>query len=281
MVTLQRALISAHSDTPPGIRGKGGRMGQTDSNAIYLLVHECVYICTCCSTFQGTSHTSPTVHVNVTMFFLLSLAYWSAIAAALPAESINDLQSVHDKRAGTCTRSIPSPPDGSYEYPHLIIPVSKSSPETCYPNDYYAFMTPNDKATIFNFDVIETDQSCELGFFFPTQDQLETSSFSFDGPGTFTFDISDTGSYAVDGTTRWNAQPQSAVLTGFPKTINMQPGNYYPILIGPCKVGTWSLTMSSPDTSFSWFQDYNPCAIGPFSMYTGPTVTDGPYGGVP
>ena len=202
------------------------------------------------------------------MLSLLSLIYLIEGIAALPAGLIVSPIS-NNKRAGTCPHDLPSPPDGSYDFPHLIVPISKANPDTCYPNSYNGIITPNDMACIFNYDIGGAGQNCELGFFFPTQDQLTTSSFTFDGPGTFTFAIGESGSPAVEGVTKWNNQPPSAGFPGFPKTITMQPGNYYNLGAGPCRSGSYGLTISSPDTTFNWFQDYNPCAIGPYGLYTG------------
>lgn len=171
-----------------------------------------------------------------------------------------------DTRA-ICPKDLPGA--GEFEFPHLVIPISKSNPDTTYPNTYFPNITPNDVATIFNFDVQGNGQICELGFYFPRQDQLDTSSFTLSGPGTFTFSISVLGTGAQDGVTTWNNQPP-AVQNGFPKTLTMQPGNYYILSLGPCSAGLVALTMSSVDTCFTWFQDYNPCAIGPFITYNGP-----------
>lgn len=197
--------------------------------------------------------------------FLLALPCLIAGIAALPAKPVDC-----DKRAPTCPKLLASPPDGSYEYPHLILPISRANPDTCYPNSYFAQVTPNDIATVFNFDFEPSakGKTCELVFLFPTQGSMETSSFTFEGPGNFVFDLSALNKPATENVTKWNHQPQSGGTGDFPHPVNMQPGNSYSLQSGPCEVGTFSLTMSSADTAFKWFQDYNPCAIGPYVLYS-------------
>lgn len=126
----------------------------------------------------------------------------------------------------------------------------------------------NDAAIIFRFDLRGSPRSCELGFFFPQQDQLTTSSFTFSGPGTFAFAVGseeDTG--AQEGVTTWHDRPPSVESKAWPKTVSMQPGRYYSFNVGKCTPGLASVTMTSMDTCFSWFQDFNPCAIGPYVTF--------------
>ena len=195
-----------------------------------------------------------------------SLLIWNAIPAIVTAVAVprgTGLE-VLEKRLA-CPRDLPAA--GSFEYPHLVLPISKSNAASTYPNTYFPNITPNDIATVFNFDILGNGQNCELGFYFPRPDQLTTSSFTFSGPGTFVFSVSMPGTGGAEGATAWNHQPPAANNNGFPKTLNMQPGNYYRLSVGACAPGLASLTISSPDTCFTWFQDFNPCAIGPFITY--------------
>ena len=189
-----------------------------------------------------------------------------ATATAIPAPQLVKAKLL-DKRL-TCPKDLPAA--GSFEFPHLIIPISKSNPASTYPNTYFPNITPGDVSTVFNFDIHGSGQNCELGFYFPRQDQLTSSSFTFSGPGTFTFSISVPGPGAQEGTTSWSNQPSASNSNGFPKTIILQPGNYHSLIMGACVPGLASLTISSVDTCFTWFQDFNPCAIGPFITYSGP-----------
>lgn len=166
-----------------------------------------------------------------------------------------------------CPKDLPALP--GFEFPHLIVPISKAHPDLANPNTFFPAITPNDLGTVFNFDILHDDQICELGFYSPKQDQLTTSSFTYSGLGTFEVVINKPGEGAQSGFTTWNQQPAPGPYAGFPKAIHMSPGNYYSLFVGKCAVGLWSVTISSIDSTFGWFQDYGPCPIGPFVTYNG------------
>jgi hypothetical protein len=215
--------------------------------------------------------------------YLTTFAGLVSLVAAIPAPA-----GLTNRQPG-CPKDLPALP--GFEFPHLIVPISKAHPDAANPNTYFPVISPDDLATVFNFDILNGDQTCELGFYFPYQDQLETSSFTFNGPyagpATFVVQINQLGIGATDGFTTWNNQPGPAFYEGFPKTLTMAPGNYYSLWTGACPAGLWSITISSPDSNFCWFQDYNPCrklwpfpqavkvidnveAIGPYVTYNGP-----------
>ena len=74
---------------------------------------------------------------------------------------------------------------------------------------------------------------------------------------------------AVEDVTTWNDQPPVMKNKAWPTTITVQLGNYYSLCIGKGTPGPGSVTMSSVDSCFTWFQDLNPCAIGPFLTFDG------------
>jgi hypothetical protein len=193
------------------------------------------------------------------MKFLILLSLLG-LGMAIPEPLTNN---IIDK--DTCPKALPPLP--GFEFPHLIVPISKAHPDLANPNSFSPSITPSDLATVFNFDILHGDQSCELGFYFPRQDQLETSSFTFSGPGTFTVEINKRGEGAQVGVTTWNKQPGAGM--GPPTEIIMAPGNYYSLFKGACPEGLWSITISSLDTIFYWFQDFDLCPIGPFVVYNG------------
>lgn len=195
------------------------------------------------------------------MKFLVLLSLLQ-IGMAMPKVANADIVDQHN-----CPKALPALP--GFEFPHLIVPVSKAHPDVANPNTFSPSITPDDLATIFNFDILHGDQSCELGFYFPRQDQLETSSFTFSGPGTFTVRINKRGKGAQAGDTTWNKQPAAGMYDGFPKEILMTPGNYYSLFTGACPEGLWSITISSVDSIFYWFQSFDLCPIGPFVTYNG------------
>lgn len=165
--------------------------------------------------------------------YLTAITCLAGAALAMPAHP-----ALLQRQSG-CPKDLPPAP--GFEFPHLILPVSKAHPDVPGTNSYFPNITPNDLATVFNFDVLHGDRHCELGFYFPRQDQLETSSFTFNGPyagpATFTFQINGAGTGAQDGITTWNNQPAPAIHESFPKTLDLNPGNYYSLWTGACPSG--------------------------------------------
>ncbi|EXJ90470.1 hypothetical protein A1O1_03573 [Capronia coronata CBS 617.96] len=197
------------------------------------------------------------------------------IAVLLPALSALPTQDAGDvadnpmySEPPSCPGTLPSMPD--FEFPHLIIPISSSNPDTAYSNTLTPFVTAGDISEIFNFDIPESrnGQRCLIQFFFPHLDQLSTSFFQLRGFGTYSFSESPLGDGAIEGNTTFNARPLAAYVHGFPKAVSMQPGNAYTIGTTLCVPGRISLTMSSSDSNLAWFQDFNPCPIGLFITYS-------------
>jgi hypothetical protein len=151
--------------------------------------------------------------------------------------------------------------NGDYQYPHLIVPVSKSNPDTAYGTMYNGTVT-SDTSTIFNFDIPAdySGSTCSLIFLFPEQSQLQTSAYDFSGPGAI--DFAELNGVADQSTTYNNAP---AVGTDY-GVLTVAPGNSYGVAFFPCDTvagQTVSYELSSTDgTSLNYFQDYNPSPIG-------------------
>ncbi|PSS28310.1 hypothetical protein M430DRAFT_63452 [Amorphotheca resinae ATCC 22711] len=172
--------------------------------------------------------------------------------------------------AGTQPTSAPSTPggpkscpanlNGQYQYPHLIVPVSASSPDKSFGTSYNGTIT-SDISSIFNFDVPKSyTGTCSLVFLFPQKDQLETSSFSFSGNGEVDFAqlttvATNTTTYATEG----------SVKTDF-GNFTVTPGSSTVVSSFSCPAGqTVSYKISSVSgTSLNYFQDWNPSPIGLF-----------------
>lgn len=158
----------------------------------------------------------------------------------------------------------PSPPksecpgtlEGEWEFPHLIVPINCEEPETAYGTQFDGQVTPNAISTIFNFDIPESDEgeSCTLVFFFPEQSQLETSSYSLSGSGSVDF-----GMCSAPATTATTYETAPSIKTDY-GAFTLEPGMSYTIAEFECPAGQKiAFEMSSSSTSFSYFQDYNPC----------------------
>ncbi|KAF3934115.1 hypothetical protein ABW19_dt0209460 [Dactylella cylindrospora] len=158
----------------------------------------------------------------------------------------------------TCPYNLVFPGGQYFEFPHLIVPVDSSKPNTKYGTQYNGLVTPN-IATVFNFDVRPAfaGKKCSLVFLFPTNPPSDTSSYTFSGAGNLHF-WKKSAPATVD--TTWNNQPGNSVDYGVKKVV---PGNSYTITTFDCPAGQRiAYSISSTDTNLNYFQDYNPNAVG-------------------
>ena len=170
----------------------------------------------------------------------------SASSAAAPTPS-----------ASSAPKTCPAALTGNYQYPHLIIPVSSSSPNTAEGTSYNGTITPT-TSSIFNFDIPTSyaGQTCSLIFLLPESSQLETSAYSLSGSGAI--DFASLNGVATQSTTYANAP---AVATDYGATT-VAPGGSYTIATFSCPAGeavSYELS-SSGGTDLEYFQDYNPSA---------------------
>jgi hypothetical protein len=172
-------------------------------------------------------------------------------------------------QASSCAPQCPKPPppppscptnlNGEFQFPHLIIPVSKSAPYKAFGTSFNGEVT-SDISSIFNFDIPPSygGEQCSLVFLFPKQSQLVTSSYTFSGSGAI--DFAWLSSVATLSTSYSNA-PSVAKDLG---TFTVAAGNSYSITTFSCPAGhTIAFELSAMDsTSLTYFQDYNPSPIG-------------------
>jgi len=164
-------------------------------------------------------------------------------------------------------------PEGKYEFPHLIVPINNS--DVAMGHSYTVDVSPNNGATIFNFDIPQSraEQNCSLYFTFPLHDQLTTSDYQWNGMGTGTEGPGTLQlvqyQYGVGATGSSTGNNQPPLGPDGPIIINsVTPGNAYQIWAGSAGVGgvlSWKL--SSPDSWLHYFQDWNTCAIGLWIVY--------------
>ncbi|PTU24130.1 hypothetical protein P175DRAFT_0527582 [Aspergillus ochraceoroseus IBT 24754] len=151
--------------------------------------------------------------------------------------------------------SCPTNLSGEYEYPHLIIPIDSSSPNTAAGTSFNGTVSST-VSTIFNFDIPSSDsgKTCSLIFLFPKKEDLETSSYSFSGDGKVKFEALE--SPASSSTTFSNAP---AVKQDYGE-LTISPGNSYLISSFACPAGQaigFEMT-NAGSTDLDFFQDYNP-----------------------
>ncbi|KFY10355.1 hypothetical protein V491_07681, partial [Pseudogymnoascus sp. VKM F-3775] len=174
--------------------------------------------------------------------------------------SVPAASSTTSTSAGTCpTTLLGTSTGGLYQYPHLIIPVSSSSPDQAVGTQYNATISSTE-STIFNFDIPTSyaGKQCSLLFLFPEQDQLETSAFTFSGTGAF--DFAQLSTIATEQTT-YNTVGDIANDFG---VMTATPGSTTIVSTFSCPAGeSVSYEISTTDsTSLTYFQDWNPSPIG-------------------
>ncbi|KGO50720.1 hypothetical protein PEX2_063580 [Penicillium expansum] len=182
--------------------------------------------------------------------------------ASSPASSASATPSATESSSSSCPTTLTT---GSYEFPHLIVPVDSSSPDTAAGTSYNGTVSST-ISSAFNFDIPSSDsgKTCSLVFLFPELQDLETSSYSFSGDGKIDFAKL---SSAVDKSTTFNNLPSVAQDLG---EITVSPGNSYVISTFSCPAGeTVAYEMkNSGSTDLNFFEDYNPSPYVAFSYFS-------------
>ena len=220
---------TATTETPAPIEGEGGVKGAEGGTAKYTSTA----VVTSCLSGCGKANDQPTTLITHT--------------TALPAASGGP-------------SGYPARLSGQYEYPHLIVPISKDTPYTAQGTSYNGTISPS-TSSIFNFDIPTEDsgKTCSLVFFLPSHDKLTTSAFDLSGSGGF--DVALLKSPATEQTT-YRSVPDPVEDLGGPSSVS--PGNEYVISSAPCQAGSRQGYKVSATGSFdlNYFQDNNPSPIG-------------------
>lgn len=145
--------------------------------------------------------------------------------------------------------------EGSFEFPHLIVPVDSTEPDTPLGTQFNGKISST-ISTIFNFDIPQSDagKTCTLVFLFPEKSQLQTSSFNFTGDGRVDFaQMSAPASQKTTFHTTPSIKKDFGVST-------LAPGSSFVITTFPCPAGeTIAFDMeNSGSTELEFFEDFNP-----------------------
>lgn len=167
------------------------------------------------------------------------------------------MPAAHATSASACQTSL----SGAYQTPHLIVPISSEHPNESFGTQYNGQINST-VSTIFNFDIPQSyeGKQCSIIFLLPNKDELKTSSYDFNGSGSLR---STELSAAANTKTSYNIAPPAKKDLG---SVEIHEGNSYVIATGDCQAGTTqSVELSSKDgLSLSFFEDYNPSALGLF-----------------
>ncbi|KAI9716202.1 MAG: hypothetical protein M1828_000428 [Chrysothrix sp. TS-e1954] len=172
-----------------------------------------------------------------------------------PVQSTSCVTPVAPPKPSSCPTQLTT----KWEFPHLIMPVDSSCPDKVYANSLNGTVTGTIQS-VFNFDIplSTAGMDCSLVFLFPQKSKLQTSSFSFSGPGLFEFDM--LAKPIVEGQAYQDLAP---VYKDYGVT-KMAPGNSYVIDTFKCpadqRIGF--RMGASANTKLSYFQDFNPSPIG-------------------
>lgn len=150
---------------------------------------------------------------------------------------------------------------GAYQTPELIIPVNSASPDTAY-GTVYSPSINSENSTIFNFNVPSSysGKTCSVIFLWPTQSELETSSYTTSGSGGCSFEKM---SAVATSSTTYDSMGSGSVIGSI---SSASAGNSYVAWTGSCAAGTTESIMMSATggLSLTFFEDWNPSPIGVF-----------------
>ncbi|KAL2037756.1 hypothetical protein N7G274_009481 [Stereocaulon virgatum] len=182
------------------------------------------------------------------------------VPAATAPTTLITKTSVLPSASAVSASGCPASLSGTYEFPHLIVPVDKSQPSKAGGTSYNGTISST-ISSIFNFDIPQSDsgKTCTLVFLLPQQDKLTTSAFSLSGSGGF--DVARLSSPATEQTS-FNTVPSVTSDLGGPESVT--PGNEYVIASGMCFAGQRISYKVTATGSFdlNYFQDFNPSPIG-------------------
>ena len=121
-----------------------------------------------------TSMTTSAINVISTVEILLSIGTQASVTTSHMAVS------PREQPGGYCPSSL----SGEFQYPHLIVSVDKSAPDTAQGNGYNAHLGPK-ISSIFNFDIPPSYEGLtySLIFLLPTRESLQTSNYTLSGSG--------------------------------------------------------------------------------------------------
>ncbi|KAF4540796.1 Glycoside hydrolase subgroup catalytic core [Lasiodiplodia theobromae] len=160
------------------------------------------------------------------------------------------------------SKSCPANLSGTYEYPHLIVPVDSAAPTKAHGTSYNGQLSAT-LSTLFNFDIPASyaGKTCSLVFLLPEKKDLETSDFTLSGAGGIA--VSKLAAPATEATT-YESVPASAGEVGGVEKVT--PGNAWVVASAKCEAGSriGYEVKATGGLELEWFEDWNPSPIGLF-----------------
>ena len=149
----------------------------------------------------------------------------------------------------------------NYQFPHLIIPVSKNSPDKAFGASTYIPEISPSTSDVYNFDIPQdyAGKTCSLVFMLPMKFQMTTSDFNLTGTGGLNFAKLD-----KPATEQTTYNTVGTVVKKYTSLPVVEPGNTYVVGVEKCPAGQRvGIEVSASGTlDLQYFQDFNPAAIG-------------------
>ena len=206
--------------------------------------------------YQGSSHfvACQTGDNGLNIYTTSGLGQSGCVDITLKASAC---QSGCPPPAPQAPQACPAALTGTWEYPHLIVPVSSQKPHDAHGTSLTGEVSGHDISSIFTFDIPASDaaKTCTLVFLFPLQSQLTTSSFTISGDGQVWFAQL---AGVASGTTSYATAPEVAHNYG---SLTLVPGNTYTVATFECPAGksvAYSMAATTGNAEFKFFQDFNP-----------------------
>ncbi|KAH7058701.1 ubiquitin 3 binding protein But2 C-terminal domain-containing protein [Macrophomina phaseolina] len=188
--------------------------------------------------------------------------WWYTLQDASPDTPSPSFGIVPGGTPSSTSSSCPANLSGTYEYPHLIVPVDSSAPTKAYGTQYNGKVSST-ISSLFNFDIPASyaGKTCSLVFLLPNKKDLQTSDFTLTGAGGIA--ISKLSSPATEQTT-FQSVPKSAGKVG--EVASVTPGNSWVVSSGACEAGArvGYEVSATGGLQLEWFEDWNPSPIGLF-----------------
>ncbi|KAL1641493.1 hypothetical protein SLS58_005998 [Diplodia intermedia] len=132
----------------------------------------------------AASSSLTTVMTTLTTTYCPTTGLTSTTTATNSPSSSSSSPSSSSPSSSPSPSSCPPNLSGPYEFPHLIIPISRTSPTTSFPTSYNGTVSPT-TSSLFNFDIPASlaGKTCSLVFLLPRKADLVTSDYTLSGAG--------------------------------------------------------------------------------------------------
>ncbi|KAI9649445.1 hypothetical protein NHQ30_002021 [Ciborinia camelliae] len=194
----------------------------------------------------------------------------STVTSSVASATSTAASSTVPASTSTAPAAVSCPTDitsGPFQYPHLIVPISSTSPDYAFGNQFTAHITP-ENTTLFNFDIPFASPytgTCSLLFLFPVASATQAGTYNFTGIEEETEENGGIDFALLSGIanidTTYNTQPAVENDLG---TVQVIPGHGYTVATFACPAGK-TVTYSAKSVAglgLEYFENSASSAIG-------------------